>query len=195
MFATLKSFGIALIIMASSCSESERDANEAAHLWRLSYPFEVAGHTSQLLGYFEMEHKMASASLAKMSDEGFGATEDEKMLVHESALAYSATSEISAAKAVALRAGMVRKTPMAFMGGPKLGNGFALVCGTYPETGPLVFRLEQDQFPDLWPLLLQLTDMRRQASAAGGRLLSAKARLNNNIAYRVERSTTSGLRK
>ena len=163
--ANLGAFLVCCVLTA--CGESPR--SRAAEMWEFGRP--IAFDSEQLAAldkFFALELKWADASMINIEEAPPAATEEDEAMLHGRALSGTAAPAIKLAKEKCIQDGSVRVLPRPMLGGPWIDrdSGYALVFGTYPEIGALAFRIDKDQQPDVWPLLVELERSRRLVSDA-----------------------------
>jgi len=162
---------VTMVTLLHGCGPTPRA--EAEELWGSGRPCKfTAQQVAALHDYFEQELAMSVATLDRLAAASPIENKDEQVVRHHRALAFSSTEDLSRAKKVALGSGKVRQTAdgSGLIGGPWLGRDFAIISGSYPGTRGLLFRLDQADHPDLWPVLEELARMRPVADAATARI-------------------------
>lgn len=84
------------------------------------------------------------------------ATEADVATIESYLLAHAVQEDLVGAQRRAMAVGLIRRAPTHTLGGPFLGDGFVIVNGSFPGVGSVMFRIEKDREPELYPPLAEL---------------------------------------
>jgi hypothetical protein len=134
-------------------------AHAARRLWEGAepWPIEIATRSQDLAAFFEYQIQHARAMRDGIWINQLPARNElERRTVESYLLAHSLQEEVVEAQRRAVAAGNVRRSPVHTLGGPFLGDGFVVVNGSFPGVGNVVFKIDRDREPVLFPALAEL---------------------------------------